>query len=62
MGVDVQNLTYFNPRQRVETTSKRQKMAVFWARMTPQDELFFCGDFEHYFYDEPKFYPLKQGP
>ena len=40
VGIDVQILTYFNPRQRVESASKRLKKAVFWARITRQDELF----------------------
>ena len=41
MGVVVQKLTFFNPRQRGETASWGQKKGDFRARMTPQDELFF---------------------
>ena len=55
IGTGVQDLTFFNPRQRVELASKRQKKGDFRARMTLYDELFFvvilntlwqvCGDF-----------------
>ena len=57
MGIGAQKLTYFNPRQRVESASKRQKRGDFRARITLQDELFFVVILNTIFMMTPMCYP-----
>ena len=54
MAPSVQNFGTFAPRHRAETASEESKKGVFRAKIAPQDELSYCGDFEHYFEGHPR--------
>ena len=53
MGACAQKLTYFNPQQSGKSASEGSKKGVFRAKMAPQDEPFFSGNFEHFFEGRP---------